>query len=344
MTTEISVMYGSEKVKRDHSLHTPHYMVLGSYMVCDVFYCNLTILHMVPVAISNNIQVMYRIVSRAIVTLQASYILSSVHIIGLLSYERYSYFFRPLTYTRRFTKCHIYTTVIIIYFLALCVGAVGDVIGPRRPVASIMMYQTICLESQVSNIFYGLFYIIPSCIVSVITLIRLRLLISKHKAQVQPIDMNEDQTAVGGIILKPVKKALKMVGLVSGSFWLTIIPGYLIRVGLSASEVTWAYTDHRISLSLYAISRASYMLITVLSSVLNPIIYLSVITELRESAWKCFGIKQNSSDIHSWDYWIPISHHIIIDLVNLLNSWIGRIGSCWMLPNVFHPTEEYRRV
>ena len=55
---------------------------------------------------------------------------------------------------------------------------------------------------------------------SVVALIKLRLLISKHQAQVHPTSnvMNEDQSAVRGVIVKPIKKALKMVGLVSGSF------------------------------------------------------------------------------------------------------------------------------
>ena len=95
--------------------------------------------------------------------------------------------------------------------------------------------------------------------------------------------MNEDQSAISGILVRPVKKALKMVSLVSGSFWLTLITGFMTRIGLSVSRVTWAYTDQRIYLSLFALSRAKYMLITVMSSVLNPIIYIAVTTEPRET-------------------------------------------------------------
>ena len=286
-------------IRKEYSLHTPQYMVLGSYMVFDVLYCNLTLLHMVPVVISNKIKVMPDMVSRIIVAVYMSFLLSSFHLIGLQAYERYSYFITPLKYPRKFTKRRIFTAVIIVLVLAFCFAFGADLISPRIPVATIMTYQVTGLATKLTSISYAVFYAIPSGTMSVVTLIKLRALISKHKAQLQSavsIDMNEDQSAISGILVKPVKKALKMVGLVSGSFWLTITPGFLTRIGLSASGVTWAYTDQRISLSLFALSRASYMLLTVMSSILNPIIYITVLTELREAIWKCIGIKRNNSD------------------------------------------------
>ena len=285
-------------IRKDYSLHTPQYMVLVSYMVCDTFYCNITLIHMVPVVVSNDIQVMGDTVSRILVTAYLSCMFALFHLVGLLAYERYCYFITPLKYATKFTKYRIYKAVIIIYLFALFIALAVDLIEPRIPVATILTYQTTGLANKITNIIYTMIYIIPSSTVSVVTLIKLRLLISKHKAQVHPTlsdVMNEDQSAVSGIIVKPVRKALKMVGLVSGSFWMTMIPGVLIRLALSASGVTWADTDQRISLSIFALSRASYMLITVLSSVLNPIIYVSVLTELKEAVWKCIEIKRNNS-------------------------------------------------
>ena len=74
-------------------------------------------------------------------------------------------------------KSRIYTTVVIIYVLALCVLITGNVGAVRMPVSTIMMYQNTGLGSQIINIVYAVFYVIPS-----ITLFRLRLLISKHTA------------------------------------------------------------------------------------------------------------------------------------------------------------------
>ena len=289
-------------LRKDYSLHTPQFMVLGPYMVCDVLYCNLTLLHMVPIVISNNIHVIPDRVSRIIVAVYMSFLLSSFHLIGLQAYERYSYFITPLKYPRKFTKRRIFTAVIIVFVLAFCFALGVDLISPRIPVATIMTYQVTGLATKLTSISYAVVYAIPSGTVSALTLIKLRALISSHKTQVQPsvsIDMSEDQSGISGSLVEPVKKAMKRVVLVSGSFWLTIIPGFLTRIGLSASGVTWADTDQRISLSLFALSRASYMLITVMSSVLNPIIYIAVLTELREAVLKCVGIKRNNTDTHA---------------------------------------------
>ena len=285
-------------VRSDQSLHTPHYMVLTLYMMSDLLYCNFTLLIMVPGAITNNIYVMTHVVSRVIMIILSSFALSSVHLVTLLAYERYCYFITPLKYIRKFTKCRIYVTAVIIYLIAFCVGLGVDLVQPRTPVATTMTYQAAGVAGQMTNIVYTLFYAIPSCIMSVMTLIRLRLLISKHNTDVKPIqlnDMNQDQSAVGGIIVKPVRRALKMVALVSGSFWLTMIPGFVIRIVLSASGVTWTVTDYRISLPLFALSRASHMMMTILSSLINPLIYVSVLKEMREAAWRCVGIERKSS-------------------------------------------------
>ena len=282
-------------IRNDYSLHAPQYMVLVSYMVCDTFGCNITVIHMVPVVVSNDIQVMGDVVSRILVIAYVSCMLSLFHLVGLLAYERYCYFITPLKYPTKFTKPRIFTAVIIIYVFALSIALAVDLIEPRIPVATIMTYQATGLANKINNMVYTILYIIPSSTVSVVTLIKLRLLISKHKAQVHPTQsdvMNEDQSAVSGII---VKKAVKMVGLVSGSFWLTMIPGCLIRLALSASGVAWADADQRISLPIFALSRASYILITVFSSAMNPIIYMSVLTELRVAVWKCIGIKRNNA-------------------------------------------------
>ena len=292
-------------IRREYSLHTPQYMVLVSYMVCDTLYINLRLLHMVPVVVSNSMSVMSHTVSRILGTAIASFLFSTFHLVGLVAFERYCYFITPLKYTRKFTKSRIYTAVIIIYLFAFSMILAVGLISPRIPVATTLTYQVTGEAVKITNIIYAVIYAIPSCTMTVITLIKLRLLISKHKAQVQPIqlnDMNEDQSAVGGIIVKPVRKALKMVALVSGSFWLTTVPGFLIRIALTASGVTWADTDHRVSIPLFALSRASFMLVTVLSSVLNPIIYMSVLTELREAVWKRIGIRRNNSVTPNWTF------------------------------------------
>ena len=75
-------------IRKEYSLHTAQFMILGSYMVCDVLYCNPALLHMVPVVISNNIHLMSPTVSRILVTAIVSFQFSTFHIVGVLAYER----------------------------------------------------------------------------------------------------------------------------------------------------------------------------------------------------------------------------------------------------------------
>ena len=289
-------------IRKDCSLHTPQFMILGSYMACDVLYCNLISLQMVPVVISNDILVMPDTVSRILVTVIASFLFSTYHMVGVLAYERYCYFVTPMKYPSKFTKSRIYAAVIVIFVFALCVAFAVELVTPRVPVATFMTYQLATgVSTRLSNYMYLIFYILPSGVVSIGTLIKLRLLISKHSARMEPQSdvMNENHSAVAEIIVKPIQKALKMIALVSGSFWLTVVPGLVIRAGLTGSGITWADTDQRVSLPMFALARTSYLMITVLSSALNPIIYMTVLTELREAVYKCIGIKRNNSVTHN---------------------------------------------
>ena len=289
-------------IRSEYSLHTPQYTVLRSYMICDTLYINLNLLHIVPVVISNNIHIMSDTASRILVTVSASFGCSAFHLVGLLAYERYCYFVTPLKYTRKFTKSCIYAAALIIHLCSLFIALAVDLIEPRVAVATVLTYQAAGLSIKITNVLYVVVYAIPYCTITILTLIKLRLLISKHKAQVHPVQLNvinEDQLAVSGIIVKPIRKALKMLGLVSGAFWLTAMPGFLLRIGLSSSGVTWAYTDHRVSLAMFALSRTSYLMISVLSSVINPIIYMCVLKELREAALKYMGIRRNNPEVHN---------------------------------------------
>ena len=109
-------------------------MVLVSHVMCDALYCNLSLLHMVPVVISSNTHVMSDIVSRILYVFTGSFLLSAVHMVGLLSYERYFYFINLLKYPGMFTKARIYTAVAVTYIFSFCVSLAIDLIEPGVPV------------------------------------------------------------------------------------------------------------------------------------------------------------------------------------------------------------------
>ena len=230
-------------------------------------------------------------VSEVLIYISLFLILSAIHMICLIAFERYGYFITPLRYTRIFTKTRILISVAFIYLFSLCMGvAVYMIEALRLDIESIMTYQVSGEATQITNLF-TVVYVIPSGLISVITLIRLRLLISKHRSQIaqQPNADCEQQAAVNGIIINPVKKAIKMICLVSGCFWITTMPATLIKNILSAS------TDHQATPVLMALSKASHLMLVVMTSLLNPIIYVSMLTDLRKSIWKYIGVNGNNS-------------------------------------------------
>ena len=279
-------------IRNDHSLHTPQYTVLALYMVGDTVYFNSVLLLMVPVDITNNIYVFPTAVSQVLLQISLILNLSATHMIGLIAVERYGFFITPLRYTRRFTKTRILISVVFIYLFSLCMGVAVYVIEPLRvDVESMMTYQVSGEAIVNTNILYTVVYIIPSGLISVITLIRLRLLISKHRSQIAQLPNAdcEQQSAVNGIIINPMKKAIKMICLVSGCFWLTTMPAALIKNILPVS------TNHQATPALKALSKATHMMLYVMTSVLNPIIYVSMQTDLRKSIWKYIGVNGNNS-------------------------------------------------
>ena len=281
-------------MKKVKTLDTPQYILLACYMICDVLYCNFQLLVMVPVAIKNSMDAIHVVACRVFIIASASFFYSCLQLVGLIAYERYCYFITPLKYPMKFTKIRIYAIVTIIYSVSFCIALAVDLMSPRVPVATTMSCQATGPSAKIANIFYFIVFAIPSGLVTVVTLIKLRLTMSKHQAQVGvlPQAISDDQSAITGLIVKPIKKTLRMISLVSGSFWLTTMPGSAIRLILSASGITWLDTDYRTSIALFALSRASYLMITLISSILNPIIYLTVLPDIKNAAWKCLMRKQ----------------------------------------------------
>ena len=281
-------------LKKMNTLDTPQYMLLVFYMICDVLYCNCQLLVMVPVAIMSSIDALNVVVCRVFITAATSFFTACTHLVGFIAYERYSYFVTPLKYPLKFTKVRIYTLVALIYLVSLSIAVAFDLVSPKVPVATTMSCQASGPYNKIAIIFQFTFFGIASGSISVITLIKLRLMMSKHQAQVAalPQTISDDQSAINGLIVKPIKKAFKMLALVSGSFWFTLMPGAVIRLSLSASGVTWLDTDYRTSIPLFAMSRASYIMITLVSSILNPIIYIAVLPDVRAAVLKNMGINK----------------------------------------------------
>ena len=70
-------------------------------MLSDTLYCNLTLLHMLAVVISNDIQVMSATLFRVIMAVTGSFLLSSFYLVGQLA-------FNPLTAGAAYIRVFIF--------------------------------------------------------------------------------------------------------------------------------------------------------------------------------------------------------------------------------------------
>ena len=133
---------------------------------------------------------------------------------------------------------------------------------------------------------------LPSAVISIFTMINLRLLISTHQARVNPaLTEGVDNQALDNLVTK-VRKAIKMVTLVSGTFWVTMVPGIIIRSVVYNSGTTCNDTDTRRHMQAFVMARSGWLILTLMSTLINPIIYLTVQVELREAVMKCLmGMK-----------------------------------------------------
>ena len=277
-----------------NSLQNPQMYILAAYILADIVHFDLNTLTMVVTAIGNDEDTLPHNMCRCVMTIAVGFFLSSIHIIGYMAYERYMYFCRPLIYPRYLTKTKLTVIISIASILGLAASTALELVAKRIPVATTMTCQPTGESVNKFNMVFFMVFYIPSGAISILTLVRLRFLVSRHKAQVSVQTEgsgSENNEKVGSSLVKSVKKSIKMVSLVSGSFWITAIPAVLLRIGLFSSGVTWLDTEARQKIGLFALSRASYMLLTITSSLLNPVIYVVLMPEIRVAIYKLLSVK-----------------------------------------------------
>ena len=270
----------------------PHFILLAWYMLCDILICNAHTLQSLPVTIMNDMTVLPHIYCRIFSTIGVGVYLASVYILGYLGLERYVFFRFPLKYTVWFSKKIILITSVILSSIGILYSLVLDIILVRQPVYTTKTCLITEEHRDILNPFTLVVFFAPSAGISIFTLIALRVLISQHQAKVTHNTQGELATHGAEIkFVQVVKKNLKMLVLISGTLWFTIIPGFVIRSVIFSAGITWEDTDRRDTTTMFVLANTGWMMMTVLSSVINPIIYLSLLPQLRNAARKTLGLK-----------------------------------------------------
>ena len=137
--------------------------------------------------------------------------------------------------------------------------------------------------------FYCLF--LPAATITIISVLKIwRLMVS---CSVGPalISQNNDITPATVNLTKQAKKAFKMVGMVSGTFWGTILPSMIFIMILFSSGFEWPDFDLRTEYGWSMSLRIVNYIFSSVSSLLNPFIYYYSRKDLRQASMKLFGIR-----------------------------------------------------
>ena len=290
-------------IRHKPRLHIPQYSVLASYMICDLLYINSTLSGMIILVIANDTSTLPIGLCRVFGSVGSGAFFTMAHTVGYMAYERFSQLFHPLTYNRYFSFKIICIVTLVLHLFGQGYALMVLMIAGRELVTTGLNCQPLVTSLQIINPITTCIFFIPPTVVSFVVLIRLRLLISRHQAQVAALNLGTE-----GIELEKkrkkhvitVKKAIKMIALISGAFLGTTAPFVLMRVAIFSSGVTWLETDAREDVGIFALTRLSYFSVAILSSLINPPIYLYAQNDLKRSALECCGImKISSSDLDS---------------------------------------------
>ena len=219
--------------------------------------------------------------------------------VGYLAFERYIYFSRPFKHAFYFSKNRILLVNICVYAFGLLTAVIIEVSSGRKLVTTTISCSPVGLDAQKTNMAVFILFWVPSATISVMSVISLRVLTYKHKAQVAAQTDESVTNQADGQIFQGALKAIRMILIVSGAFWTSVMPGALLRIILAQAGVTWKDTDARQNVNIFAISRIAYLLMTVLSSFLNPIIYMTLQKDLRYHVYHVLGIRNQIGNIQN---------------------------------------------
>lgn len=126
-----------------------------------------------------------------------------------------------------------------------------------------------------------LFYL-PSALISIICLVKMIILVKRQHTEgirIGNMTGHFSETLVR-------RKAIKIVMLVSGNFWITAALAFIVRYSIFSSGVSLIDMGTRHNVTAYIIVRTSYFLMTTVYLLINPVIYLIVHHALRRACCK----------------------------------------------------------
>lgn len=280
-------------VFRNRALHMPHYYLLCSYIACDIATC----LYAYPVMVVVMFQgtELPEWLCRSSGCLSTAAFFCSIYLLGLLAYERYHFFCRPMSYQRTFATFRLVCLVVGAWLIALSFSISTEILLGRKVYITVLGCQLessrVMSQIQIAG-FFG-----PSLFLVFFSTIRVGILLVKMRAMIAPqiLDQGNGNTSNPDQIYLPIEglsntykikiskagAAFKLVILISGLFWGTYIPGFIVRLVIFSSGITWEEIESRQNLTAMILLRSSHLIIVTIPQVLNPWLYLYTHPELK---------------------------------------------------------------
>ena len=267
-------------------LHNAHFYLLGVYCCVDITLVSLAGPAMITLFSSGNIPLSTCQVLAGVTTICVQGMIGHN---AVVAYERYTYFCHPFHYERRFS------TALIVITLGMCYAIPVTLVATREALFSTSAFHASNLSCNISNAGIHRFtllvvIVLPSIAVTVYCMIRVWKL--SRRAEVSP--EVQGNLEIQSTPVQQARKTLKMILLLSGTFWATTLPAIVGGIIILSADYTWEDLDIRRYLVPSIILRLAVFTHCFISSAVNPVIYLYSRKDLRLAMRKLLQRNNNT--------------------------------------------------
>ena len=267
------------------SLHTAHFYMLFAYCAIDSTVLGVSVPFFLLQVITGQTHYMTcKIASILIISL----IFTLHYTTGLLSVERYVFFCHPLSYERWFRA----KTVVAYMVLIVAVPAICMVLSSMFETCIYHASSLICEMSDQPKfiILFMIFFRIVPAIIAICCMLKILKLIKS--IQIVPALPTNAAPLTTPPLVTQARKGIRMIALVTGTFWATYVPASLLRLYVFSQRsdgYTWEAIDSRQYTLPAILIRLSTYMISIVPPMLSPFVYLYTRKDLRNAVTDLFA-------------------------------------------------------
>ena len=167
-------------IHRKSRFHTPHFLLIVFYSLTDIVFCANDSTNKLILLTHKMDSPMWFCQSASF--LSSTALLASIHLLGLISFERWIFFCKPYHYLHRMSLLNITLITVGIYALAFLILGTMEINYPRNNIQTISL-RCVSKDSNIwMNVLFFGFYLLPSGSMTVFSLVKLFQVAKKSQA------------------------------------------------------------------------------------------------------------------------------------------------------------------